>query len=487
MVNIPPIEITPSSYSARYSSEIPIPNEYKYNWIGLYGKPYITVSAKGLANGLSTIFNDGADFGPDTPLNNDISSGQKTQTSGIQEAINYLPTAEYLGQGGNIAIGNTGNVRLLSSLYTMTGKISIPVGSILNIQGLNTPSAPAWFGQGYNTLPSITTYTGGSILYFDTSVSYPVFDVPQNSNGDALTQLFIENVQILVENPSSYTNSIAVDLSGISTGGGNHFYVYSTATTGTGKSTGNGNIDTGVKIERTGGDTIKFTDMRISGFASIGIDITSPNTYMYDTSIAYISNHSTTGGAITTNSLLLDSYINTHLFYCSVGINIVSQGRYEFSTFYYTYFESVDTPANITLPSVAHTLPVFMYPLFTVQATSSSNNFTGDIVDGSKAKIMYPMFYGVSPYPTAYNTGLGFGTPTPSLPGGTGSGNSVLNDYTYSVVIYQTGESGTTIVDPYGNTQALPSDPSSFILDAGASVYYATTVPSTWIWYGNWQ
>jgi len=43
-------------------------------------KPYITVSAKGVSNGLSDLINDGADFGPDTP---------GTQTSGIQEAINY--------------------------------------------------------------------------------------------------------------------------------------------------------------------------------------------------------------------------------------------------------------------------------------------------------------------------------------------------------------------------------------------------------------
>jgi len=32
----------------------------------IIGKPYITVSAKGISNGLSDIPNDGADFGPDT-------------------------------------------------------------------------------------------------------------------------------------------------------------------------------------------------------------------------------------------------------------------------------------------------------------------------------------------------------------------------------------------------------------------------------------
>jgi len=49
--------------------------------------PYITVSAKGIANGLSTEYNDGADFGPDTP--NTTGTGL-TQTAGIQEAIDYV-------------------------------------------------------------------------------------------------------------------------------------------------------------------------------------------------------------------------------------------------------------------------------------------------------------------------------------------------------------------------------------------------------------
>jgi len=53
------------------------------------GVPYITVSSKGVANGLSTEYNDGYDFGPDS-YNPNISSGiPLTQTSGIQEAIAY--------------------------------------------------------------------------------------------------------------------------------------------------------------------------------------------------------------------------------------------------------------------------------------------------------------------------------------------------------------------------------------------------------------
>jgi len=57
--------------------------------------PYITVSAKGMSNGLSDIPNDGMDFGPDTLLgasSKDLYGPPYTQTSGIQEAANYMFT-----------------------------------------------------------------------------------------------------------------------------------------------------------------------------------------------------------------------------------------------------------------------------------------------------------------------------------------------------------------------------------------------------------
>ena len=69
-------------------------------------KGYITVSAKGIANGLSNEPNDGADFGPDTYNPNYTGSGiPYTQTSGIQEAEEY-------GGENNIAIRITGEFEL---------------------------------------------------------------------------------------------------------------------------------------------------------------------------------------------------------------------------------------------------------------------------------------------------------------------------------------------------------------------------------------
>ena len=72
-------------------------------------KGHITVSAKGIANGLSSIPNDGADFGPDT-YNPDYSGSgiPYTQTSGIQEAINYIDNQ------------NGGSIHILDGKYDLT-------------------------------------------------------------------------------------------------------------------------------------------------------------------------------------------------------------------------------------------------------------------------------------------------------------------------------------------------------------------------------
>ncbi|MEM3470541.1 MAG: hypothetical protein QXZ36_07355 [Thermoproteota archaeon] len=92
-----------------YSASIPTPE-----WTTLSGKPYVIVSAKGISNGLSNIPNDGADFGPDTLLG--ASSPNQygppyTQTSGIQEAINY-------------AFANDKKVKLLTGIFKISPNIS---------------------------------------------------------------------------------------------------------------------------------------------------------------------------------------------------------------------------------------------------------------------------------------------------------------------------------------------------------------------------
>ena len=103
------------------------------DWVNINGKPYITVSAKGISNGLSTKPNDGADFGPDTTLGatspNQIGPPY-SETVGNQEAINY-------------GIANNRKVKVLAGRYKFTGPNPSPsLGS--NFVFLTIPSTGAY-------------------------------------------------------------------------------------------------------------------------------------------------------------------------------------------------------------------------------------------------------------------------------------------------------------------------------------------------------
>jgi len=116
------------------------------------GKPFITVSAKGISNGLSDTFNDGADFGPDTLLNATAPNQYGppySNTSGIQEAINYVA-----GRGG-------GDIRLLRGTFNITN-----TGQTTIIIPFNVPIRILGSGRGITILQApygfFSLATGGS-------------------------------------------------------------------------------------------------------------------------------------------------------------------------------------------------------------------------------------------------------------------------------------------------------------------------------------
>ena len=88
-------------------------------WKQLPGKPTVTVSPVGIAQGF--IKNGGSDYGPDTP---------GTTTSGIQEAINSLgdDTSYYLNNGGEVFLN------YVAGVYTVSQPIS-SVGQFISIRG----------------------------------------------------------------------------------------------------------------------------------------------------------------------------------------------------------------------------------------------------------------------------------------------------------------------------------------------------------------
>ena len=88
--SFPPINY-PNKPVPPFSAPAPrnlFPGFFPDMWKNITGKPYITVSSKGLANGLSEYFNDGADFGPDSVQ----ADGSLTQSGGVNEAIAYAKT-----------------------------------------------------------------------------------------------------------------------------------------------------------------------------------------------------------------------------------------------------------------------------------------------------------------------------------------------------------------------------------------------------------
>ena len=111
------------------------------------GRPDIIVSAKGMINGLSSVINDGADFGPDTTLGATSptqTGGTYTETSGIQEGMNY---ANSLG-------GAT--VHLLTGTFNISTKINIPTSTSITIEGE---------GMGLTEITNPSTFSGSALLY----------------------------------------------------------------------------------------------------------------------------------------------------------------------------------------------------------------------------------------------------------------------------------------------------------------------------------
>lgn len=86
--------------------------------------------------------------------------------------------------------------------------------------------------------------------------------------------------------------------------------------------------------------------------------------------------------------------------------------------------------------------------------------------------------------------GWGTGANTPAVPVGTGSANAVRNRSNRPILICQVGAVGTHIIDSEGNNlssaidAALGVDPVVVQLNPFERIYYATTVPSSWKFYG---
>jgi len=130
-------------------------------------KPYITVSAKGISNGLSNTFNDGADFGPDTLLgatSPDQYGPPYTQTAGIQEAWNYAIS--------NALYDEVYNAYTIPEIFLGNGTFNIYQPINFSIGNLPATATYAFILKGLSTNNVIINYYGsGTAMTIDTNIN----------------------------------------------------------------------------------------------------------------------------------------------------------------------------------------------------------------------------------------------------------------------------------------------------------------------------
>jgi hypothetical protein len=126
-------------------------------WTQLQGKPYIEVSSKGIVNGLSSVINDGADFGPDT-TKGATAPGQYgspyTKSTGIGDAINYALANPYKDANGSPI---PQKVHILSGAFYIYDPITVQSStSYVSLLITGDSSTQTWIYSAHNSGYTIT-------------------------------------------------------------------------------------------------------------------------------------------------------------------------------------------------------------------------------------------------------------------------------------------------------------------------------------------
>ena len=157
-------------------------------YVPLAASGTVTISPKGIANGLATSSNNGAQFGPDTP---------GTTTSGIQEALTSIA-------------GTGGKILLLNGAFTISSAISITTDYSISIEGVTR-------GREENTTSS--TYAYGVFLMVN-GLGAGVQALTINTTTNNLGMLRLSNFTMRGQ-ALGYTGSTVGGMYGITLSGGN--------------------------------------------------------------------------------------------------------------------------------------------------------------------------------------------------------------------------------------------------------------------------
>ena len=167
------------------------------------GVPEITVSSKGVANGLSTEYNDGYDFGPDSYDPNSTASIPYTQTSGIQEAYNYAISIAVENVYGTyempVILLREGDY-YINEPFTVSGGSKTIHSCTIRGSGFDNTRLIANVSDAYAITYDQTTFAGGVDTiqdlgwYFPSTSAYGMFNIDLGTTyNSALNLINIEN------------------------------------------------------------------------------------------------------------------------------------------------------------------------------------------------------------------------------------------------------------------------------------------------------
>ena len=138
----------------------------------------ITVSPKGIANGLSTIPKDGADFGPDTTLNATSPSqigAPYTQTTGIREAWNYAFASATTNFSIDISLESywMKPILLLEGVFVINQQVVLdPQVRVQNPKMIGSGTMSTYVYWNFNDHAIIMNPSNVNIIYSNIEIGY---------------------------------------------------------------------------------------------------------------------------------------------------------------------------------------------------------------------------------------------------------------------------------------------------------------------------